>query len=108
MAMGVSLALDDFGKGYSGLDYLQSLPFSCLKIDKSFIDRIGVSERSEQIIRTALQLARTLGMSSVAEGIEDQATAQRLAGLGCVYAQGYHFGRPMPADRIADWARERA
>jgi EAL domain-containing protein (putative c-di-GMP-specific phosphodiesterase class I) len=105
MAMGVSIALDDFGKGYSGLDYLQSLPFSCLKIDKSFIDRMAVSERSEQIIRTALQLAHTLGMSSVAEGIEDEATAERLAGLGCVYAQGYHFGRPMPLPAIGAWAQ---
>ena len=105
MAMGVSLALDDFGKGYSGLDYLQSLPFSCLKIDKSFIDRMAVSERSEQIIRTALQLAGTLGMSSVAEGIEDAATGERLAELGCVYAQGYHFARPMPVTAIDAWAR---
>lgn len=105
MGMGVSLALDDFGKGYSGLDYLQSLPFSCLKIDKSFIDRMAVSERSEQIIRTALQLAGTLGMSSVAEGIEDAATGERLAELGCVYAQGYHFARPMPVTAIDAWAR---
>jgi len=105
LAMGVSLALDDFGKGYSGLDYLQSLPFSCLKIDKSFIDRMAVSERSEQIIRTALQLAGTLGMSSVAEGIEDADTGDRLAELGCVYAQGYHFARPMPVAAIGAWAR---
>jgi len=105
MGMGVSLALDDFGKGYSGLDYLQSLPFSCLKIDKSFIDRMAVSERSEQIIRTALQLAGTLGMSSVAEGIEDAGTGERLGELGCVYAQGYHFARPMPLAAVGAWAR---
>jgi EAL domain-containing protein (putative c-di-GMP-specific phosphodiesterase class I) len=95
-AMGVGIALDDFGKGYAGLDTLQSLPFSCLKIDKAFVDRMHASERSCQIIRSTLELARLLGMTTVAEGIEDRNTLDVLSGMGCVYAQGYHFGRPMP------------
>ena len=102
-AMGVGVALDDFGKGYAGLDVLQSLPFSCLKIDKAFVDRMHVSERSNLIIRSTLDLARRLGMSTVAEGIEDQATGDALAAMGCVYAQGYHYGRPQPAAALPGW-----
>lgn len=95
-AMGLGIALDDFGKGYAGLDSLQLLPFSCLKIDKAFIDRMHASERSYQIIRSTIELARLLEMTTVAEGIEDRATLDMLTGMGCVYAQGYHVGRPMP------------
>ena len=102
-AMGVGVALDDFGKGYAGLDVLQLLPFSCLKIDKAFVDRMHVSERSNLIIRSTLDLARRLGMSTVAEGIEDQATGDALAAMGCVYAQGYHYGRPQPASALPGW-----
>ena len=101
--MGVGIALDDFGKGYAGLDALQSLPFSCLKVDKAFVDRMHASTRSLQIIRSTLDMARLLGMTTVAEGIEDQATGDLLAGMGCVYAQGYHFARPMPADAVMAW-----
>ena len=101
--MGVGIALDDFGKGYAGLDALQSLPFSCLKVDKAFVDRMHASSRSLQIIRSTLDMARLLGMTTVAEGIEDQATGDLLAGMGCVYAQGYHFARPMPADAVMAW-----
>jgi EAL domain-containing protein (putative c-di-GMP-specific phosphodiesterase class I) len=106
-ALGVGIALDDFGTGYAGLDYLQALPFSCIKIDKAFVQQMLESERSFQIVRAALELARVLGMSTVAEGVEDEAVAGKLADLGCVYGQGYHFGRPMPAAQLADWARAR-
>ena len=87
-------------EGYAALDSLQSLPFSCLKIDKAFIDRMLASSRSYAIIRSTLELAKSLGMSTVAEGVEDAHTATLLAGLGCSYAQGFHFalelfvGRP--------------
>lgn len=102
-AMGVGIALDDFGKGYAGLDALQSLPFSCLKVDKAFVDRMHASTRSLQIIRSTLDMARLLGMTTVAEGIEDQATGDLLADMGCVYAQGYHFAKPMPANAVGAW-----
>lgn len=102
-SMGVGIALDDFGKGYAGLDALQSLPFSCLKVDKAFVDRMHASPRSTQIIRSTLEMARLLGMTTVAEGIEDQATCGVLEEMGCVYAQGYHFARPMPVDAVKDW-----
>jgi EAL domain-containing protein (putative c-di-GMP-specific phosphodiesterase class I) len=102
-AMGVGIALDDFGTGYAGLDYLQTLPFSCLKIDKSFVEHMHSSERSFQIIKSALELSRRLGLSTVAEGIEDRATADALAAMGCNYAQGYLFAKPMPLAQACAW-----
>jgi EAL domain-containing protein (putative c-di-GMP-specific phosphodiesterase class I) len=93
-AVGVHIALDDFGTGYAGLDYLQTLPFSSLKIDKAFVLGMSRSERSLQIVRSALTLSHSLGMACVAEGVEDAASAAALRELGCELAQGYHFGRP--------------
>ena len=107
LALGVSLALDDFGKGFSGMDYLQSLPFSCLKIDKSFIDGVLEGDKSLHIVRSAIDLARTLRMSTVGEGVEDQATADALREMGCQYGQGYFFARPMPVPAVRDWAAAR-
>lgn len=103
-AMGVGIALDDFGTGYAGLSYLQTLPFSCIKIDKTFVQQMHTSDRSFQIIKSALELSRLLNITTVAEGIEDAATGAALADMGCTYAQGYHYARPMPASNIAPWA----
>ena len=102
-AQGVGIALDDFGTGYAGLDYLQNLPFSCIKIDKSFVQQMDSSARSLQIVRSALELSRLLGMTSVAEGIEDEDTANSLAQMGCTFAQGFHYGKPMALSKIAAW-----
>jgi diguanylate cyclase len=102
-SQGVGIALDDFGTGYAGLDYLQNLPFSCIKIDRSFVQLMEGSGRSMQIVRSALELSRLLGMTSVAEGIEDEDTAKALTQLGCTYAQGFHFGKPMALSKIAAW-----
>ncbi len=103
-AFGIGIALDDFGTGYAGLDYLQSLPFTCLKIDQSFIQQINQSERSQHIIKAALELASTFGMSSIAEGIESAEVGAQLAAMGCSHAQGFHYARPMPKQEIASWA----
>ena len=103
-ALGVGIALDDFGTGYAGLDYLQSLPFTCLKIDKTFVQQINQSERSLHIIKAALELARSIGMSTIAEGIEDAHIGGQLRALGCSHAQGYHYGKPMPKGQMAAWA----
>jgi EAL domain-containing protein (putative c-di-GMP-specific phosphodiesterase class I) len=102
-ALGVGIALDDFGTGYAGLDYLQSLPFTCLKIDKTFIQQINQSERSVHIIKAALELARSIGLSTIAEGIEDARIGSQLAALGCSHAQGYHFAKPMPKQQMGAW-----
>ena len=104
-ALGVGIALDDFGTGYAGLGYLQTLPFSCLKIDKTFVQQMHESERSFHIVKSALELSRQLGLSTVAEGIEDAATADTLRQMGTTYAQGYWFARPMPAGAVAAWAQ---
>jgi EAL domain-containing protein (putative c-di-GMP-specific phosphodiesterase class I) len=101
--MGVGIALDDFGTGYAGLDYLQTLPFSCMKIDKGFVQNMHISERSFQIIKSALELSRRLGLSTVAEGIEDRETATALASMGCNYAQGFLFAKPMPLEQACAW-----
>ncbi len=107
-ALGVGIALDDFGTGYAGLDYLQSLPFSSLKIDKTFVQQMDQSERSNHIIKAALELARSLGLTTIAEGIEDGAIGERLAAMGCTHAQGYFYGRPMPLQDVALWAARHA
>jgi EAL domain-containing protein (putative c-di-GMP-specific phosphodiesterase class I) len=103
-ALGIGIALDDFGTGYAGLDYLQSLPFTCLKIDKTFVQQINQSERSLHIIKAALELARSIGMSTIAEGIEDAHIGAQLAALGCSHAQGYHYGKPMPKHQMGAWS----
>lgn len=106
-AMGIGIALDDFGTGYAGLSYLQMLPFSCIKIDKAFVQQMHTSQRSFQIIRSALELSRMLGLTTVAEGIEDGAIGQALADQGCTYAQGFHYARPMPVEALMVWERDR-
>jgi len=104
-ALGIGIALDDFGTGYAGLDYLQTLPFSCIKIDKVFVQQMHGAERSFQIVKSALELSRQLGLTTVAEGIEDLATAAILRAMGCTYAQGYFFARPMPLQDVPAWAQ---
>ncbi|ARV19168.1 Phytochrome-like protein cph2 [Curvibacter sp. AEP1-3] len=103
-ALGIGIALDDFGTGYAGLDYLQTLPFSCIKIDKVFVEQMHTAERSFQIVKSALELSRQLGLGTVAEGIEDPSTSNTLAEMGCTYAQGYYFARPMPVHEVQAWA----
>lgn len=97
---GAGVALDDFGTGYAGLDYLQNMAFSSIKIDRAFVQNMHSSSRSYHIIQSALELSRRLGIHSVAEGIEDAQTAQALGALGCDIGQGYHFARPLPLTEI--------
>ena len=104
-AAGVGIALDDFGTGYAGLDYLQTLPFSCIKIDKAFVQQMRSSERSFHIVQSALALAQSLGLSTVAEGIEDAEMGVQLGAMGCTYAQGYQYGHPMPKHEIESWLK---
>jgi EAL domain-containing protein (putative c-di-GMP-specific phosphodiesterase class I) len=100
----VGIALDDFGTGYAGLDYLQNLPFTCLKIDKTFVQQMHTSQRSFQIVKSAIELARSMSLTTVAEGIEDEATGQLLESMGCTYAQGYLYARPLPLAEVGQWA----
>jgi EAL domain-containing protein (putative c-di-GMP-specific phosphodiesterase class I) len=105
-ALGIAIALDDFGTGYAGLDYLKSLPISCLKIDKTFVQEMATSLRSHEIVQSAINLAWSIGLSTIAEGIEDEDTARRLNDLSCNIAQGYYFARPMPASAVAAWLKQ--
>ncbi|HNH36333.1 MAG TPA: EAL domain-containing protein [Rhodocyclaceae bacterium] len=105
--MGFGIALDDFGTGYAGLDYLRALPFSCLKIDKVFVQQMAHGGPSLEIVRAAIDLGRALGLKILTEGVEDADTARRLADMGCDYAQGYFYGKPMPKDAVAAWAAGR-
>jgi EAL domain-containing protein (putative c-di-GMP-specific phosphodiesterase class I) len=105
-ALGIAIALDDFGTGYAGLDYLKTLPISCLKIDKTFVQEMATSLRSYEIVQSAINLACSLGLSTIAEGIEDEDTVRRLNDLGCNIAQGYYFARPMPASAVAAWLKQ--
>jgi EAL domain-containing protein (putative c-di-GMP-specific phosphodiesterase class I) len=95
--MGITFALDDFGTGYSSLVYLHRLPIDCIKIDRSFSEAIVRSPRSEAIVRSIIGLSQSMGLSAVAEGVEEREVADALAALGCRYGQGMYFGAPVPA-----------
>jgi diguanylate cyclase (GGDEF)-like protein len=95
--LGVRFALDDFGTGYSSLSYLHTLPLDILKIAKSFVDGLARGGREASFVRMIIELARTLGISVVAEGIETQEQVVALQALECEYGQGFHLGRPQPA-----------
>jgi diguanylate cyclase (GGDEF)-like protein len=94
---GISLSMDDFGTGYSSLSYLHKFPFNTLKIDRSFISRIGPNGENCEIVETIITLGHNLGMKIVAEGVETAEQAARLRVLNCHYAQGYYFARPLIA-----------
>jgi EAL domain-containing protein (putative c-di-GMP-specific phosphodiesterase class I) len=105
--LGVRLSVDDFGTGYSSLSYLKRLPVHEVKIDRSFV--IGLAERSEDvaIVRAIVDLGRHLGLEVIAEGVEDAATWELLASMGCDLVQGWHLGRAMPTDELVPWLRAR-
>ncbi|TDC68909.1 bifunctional diguanylate cyclase/phosphodiesterase [Actinomadura sp. GC306] len=103
--LGIPLSLDDFGTGYSSLVRLKRLPVEEIKIDASFVGRLADSADDAVIVRSIVDLVRTLGLRSVAEGVEDPATARILRDMGCDAAQGWHFGRPMDAATATEWLR---
>jgi len=100
---GFHLSLDDFGTGYSTMTRLARLPFSEIKIDRSFVSSALVSEESRTVVRTVVELGRNLGLTSVAEGVEDQETLELLDDLGADLAQGFHIARPLPPREARAW-----
>ncbi len=106
-ALGVQVAIDDFGTGYSSLACLSELPIDVLKIDRSFIAAIDSSSRSAAVIHTLIQLGKTIALSTLAEGIEDDAQLRHLQAERCDYGQGFLFARPMEAERLDEHLRER-
>lgn len=106
--LGVAIAIDDFGVGYSNLGYVQRLSPDVIKIDKSFVARIVVDPDTISIVKTILDLCRNVGASSIAEGIETEAQAKLLRSIGCMEFQGYHFSRPIPRAEARELARARS
>lgn len=100
--LGVGIAIDDFGTGYSSLSYLHEYRFQTLKIDRSFVARLGTDPKAQAIIRSLVDLARTLDMTVVAEGVETEEQKVMLASAGCQMLQGYLFSRPKPVLDLAD------
>jgi len=102
-ALGVRLSLDDFGTGYSSLVLLRKIPVSEIKIDKSFVARLAHDLEDEAIVRSTVDLAHSLNLHVVAEGVEDQATWDRLAELGCDAAQGWLVAKALPGEAATAW-----
>lgn len=105
-AEGVHVAIDDFGTGYSSLSYLQQMPFDMIKIDKSFVDKIGAGDTSDKICRTIIKMARELGKRSTAEGVETQEQLDFLIENGCDFVQGYYYSMPLPSDEFFEFIRK--
>jgi EAL domain-containing protein (putative c-di-GMP-specific phosphodiesterase class I) len=106
--LGVRLALDDFGTGYSSLACLHQLPVDTVKIDRSFVGHAETLEYHRVLIEATIRVAQTLGMTTVAEGIETAGQAALMAALHCDRGQGYLFSRPLAADELEQWARAQA
>jgi EAL domain-containing protein (putative c-di-GMP-specific phosphodiesterase class I) len=114
----VHLAIDDFGTGYSSLSYLHRFPIDILKIDRSFVSRLTNSDNGPELASAVITLGETLGLDTVAEGIEVEAEVTALLGLGCVAGQGFLFGKagplealtksPLVARRAALWSAQAA
>jgi len=98
--LGVRLVFDDFGTGYASLSYLKKFPLDGLKVDRSFVLGLLGNPDDAAIVSSTIGLSKQLGLSVIAEGIEDRATADFLARMGCEEGQGYFFGRPMPASEF--------
>ena len=105
-AMGIKLSVDDFGTGYSSLAYLKELPVDELKVDRSFVATLLSDPQDAAIVELMAGLGRSLGLTVVAEGVEDEPTLQRLRNLGCTTAQGYHLSRPLTAAALTTWIEE--
>jgi diguanylate cyclase (GGDEF)-like protein len=101
--MGVRLSIDDFGTGYSSLQYLQELPVDAIKIDKSFVISMETDPSNATIVQSTVDLGHNLGLEVVAEGVEDMESYNKLASLGCDYAQGYFLSKPLSPDKLTIW-----
>ncbi|CAA9322020.1 MAG: diguanylate cyclase/phosphodiesterase (GGDEF & EAL domains) with PAS/PAC sensor(s) [uncultured Frankineae bacterium] len=106
--LGVALAVDDYGTGYSSLAYLRRLDVHELKIDRSFVKHITSDEGHATIVRSTIEMGHNLGLRLVAEGVEDAATLDLLRGWGCGVAQGYHLSRPLDLAAVLPWLGDRA
>ena len=98
--LGVRIAIDDFGTGYSSLNYLRRFPVDSLKIARAFVEELGTSREQDRLVAAILRLGSTMGLETVAEGIELEQQRDRLRALKCRYGQGFFYSRPVPADEL--------
>lgn len=108
VAMGIKLAIDDFGTGYSNLGYLRQFNARCLKIDKSFVTALGVSDRDIPLVQAMVQMAHSLGLKTIAEGIEDEVSMQKLISLGCDEGQGYLWSQALDSEQWLAFLQQQA
>jgi EAL domain-containing protein (putative c-di-GMP-specific phosphodiesterase class I) len=106
--MGVKLSIDDYGTGHASMAQLKRLPVDELKIDRSFVCSLMTDTNDQAIVESTIALAHRLGLSVVAEGVEDRDTAVLLAAMGCDEIQGYGLARPMPVDDLVGWLESEA
>lgn len=104
---GFDVSIDDVGTGYSSMAQLARLPFSEMKVDKSFVMTAAASQESRTIISSIIELGHKLDLRVVAEGVEDEATLDFLQAAGCDYAQGFYIARPMDGNAITNWMESR-
>jgi EAL domain-containing protein (putative c-di-GMP-specific phosphodiesterase class I) len=104
---GFQLSIDDFGTGFSSMIQLVRLPFSEIKVDKSFVMQAPHSSESRSVIKSIVELGRSLGLIVTAEGVEDLKTLEYINRLGCDLAQGYFIARPMPGEDARNWTEQR-
>src|SRR5690606_33981053 len=100
---GVSIQIDDFGTGYSSLQVLSRLPVDALKIDRSFVNQLGDGLHGRTVVQTTITLAQTLGLKTIAEGVETKEQLHVLKELGCTSVQGFLVGPPLPASELGQW-----
>ena len=106
-ALGIRISIDDFGTGYSNLSYLQRFAVDTLKIDQSFVKRLLNGQQDLAIVTAIIQMAKSMQLTTNAEGVEDDATRQQLVSLGCDQAQGYFFAKPLSAEKFGEYMREK-
>jgi EAL domain-containing protein (putative c-di-GMP-specific phosphodiesterase class I) len=99
-SLGLHLAVDDFGTGYSSLTYLKRFPVEAIKVDRTFVNGLGIDQEDSTIVEAVVNLGHSLGLSVVAEGVETPLQLSRLRDIGCDRGQGYLFGRPRPAELV--------
>jgi len=105
--MGFRFSIDDFGTGYSSLSYLKNLSIKTLKIDRGFVQDIGINPNDEVLTRTIIDIASHFGMKTVAEGVENETQLAFLKKFGCDLAQGYYFSKPMSKEAFVEWLEKR-
>ena len=105
--MGFSISIDDFGTGYSSLNYLKLIPASEIKIDRSFIRDMLVDKNDAELVKIITNIGKIMGLNIVAEGVETKEQLKFLKELGCEYAQGYYFAKPMPFEEFISFLKQK-